>query len=317
MERVVVLGGGGFIGSHLVAFLKEKGYFVRAVDIDFPDIRREWWSQADSIKELDITSLERAKEAIWGYDWVFHLAADMGGVGYFTSHDYYPYINNQRMNLNVLDACEYTGVKRLFFSSSACIYPIHLQKDVNKPFIASEDQIFPAHSDQMYGWDKLMMTLLCERSFLDARVGIFHTIYGEGQEWEGERAKFPPTITKKVLESKRTGEPIKIWGDGSQMRTFCYIDDAVQKIYEIMTNEYQGAVNVAGDELVSVKETAETLCDIAGIDPQFIYEGNKPSGVLARGASQTKWNSTYAYRNQYSIKDGFSKLYAWLKGLDI
>jgi len=309
--RIVVLGGGGFIGSHLVSFLKEKGHFVRAVDIDFPEIRREWWSKADNKKLLDLRDYEQTVYAIIGYDYVYQLAADMGGVGFFSKHDYYPYIHNQQMNLNVLKASEELGVKRLFFSSSACIYPTHLQKDVSNPLKCSEDAVFPANSDQMYGWDKLMMTMLCERSPLDARVGIFHTIYGEGQEWEGERAKFPPTIAHKALKAKESGQ-IKIWGDGSQLRTFLYIQDALEKIYEIMTSRYYGPVNVAGDELYSVTQTAKICCDILGIDPKIVYEGDRPSGVLARDVNQFKWNKNYKYRNQFNQRKGFERLIQWL-----
>jgi GDP-D-mannose 3', 5'-epimerase len=310
--KVVVLGGGGFIGSHLVSFLKGKGYYVRAVDIDFPEIRREWWSKADNLKQFDLRDYDQVVKAISGYDHVYQLAADMGGVGFFSKHDYYPYIHNQQMNLNVLKACEELGVKRLFFSSSACIYPTHLQKDVNNPLRCSEDAIFPANSDQMYGWDKLMMTMLCERSPLDARVGIFHTIYGEGQEWEGERAKFPPTIAHKGIKALATNQ-IDIWGDGSQLRTFLYIDDAVEKIYEIMTTEYHGPVNVAGDQLVSVTETAKVVCSILGIDPKFNYQPAKPSGVMARDADQTKWYQYHTYRNKFTIKQGFERLISWLR----
>lgn len=313
MERIVILGGGGFIGSHLASFLKDKGYFVRVIDIEFPEIRREWWGKADCIKYYDLREYSQTIDAISGYDWVFHLSADMGGVGYFTSHDYYPYLNNQQMNINVLRACEELEVKRVFFSSSACIYPTHLQRDVNCPLKCSEEHIFPANSDQMYGWDKLMMTMLCERSPIDARVGIFHTIYGEGQEWEGVRAKFPPTIAKKAIDSKSTNE-LRIWGDGKQLRTFLYVDDATEKIFEVMSkDEYYGAVNIAGDELVNVHETAKMACEIVGVDPLFFYEQDKPSGVLARDVDQTKWNQHYIYRNKYSLRDGFENLIWWLE----
>lgn len=314
MERIVITGGGGFIGSHLAAFLKSKGHFVRVVDIEFPELRKKWWGQADEVLEMDLRDFDNSLRAVSSMDWVFHLAADMGGVGYFTSHDYYPYINNQTMNLNILKACEQSFIAKLFFSSSACIYPIHLQKDVSNPLKCSEDAIFPANSDQMYGWDKLMMTMLCQRSPLDTRVGIFHTIYGEGQEWEGERAKFPPTIVKKVLEARKTNQ-VEIWGDGSQLRTFLYIDDAVEKIYEIMTKEYRSPVNVAGDELVSVIDTAKMVSQIVGIKPFYVCKDDKPSGVLARDVDQTRWNSTYTYRNKYSVKDGFAKLVTWIEGL--
>lgn len=314
MELVVVAGAGGFIGSHMVAYLKEKGHFVRAVDIEFPEIRKEWWQQADEIIKADMRDINNVIDVIKDVDWVIWLCSDMGGVYYFHTHDYSPFLNNMQMDMNILRAIEALGgQKRLFYSSSACIYPTHLQKDTCNPFIASEDKIFPASSDQMYGWEKLMMTMLCERSPIDARVGIFHTIYGPGQEWEGERAKFPPSIAYKALKAKKTGKKIKIWGNGSQLRTFCYIKDALEKIYLILTQEYHGPVNVAGNELVSVIDTAELLCEIVDIPKKFEYESSKPSGVLARGANNNKFESLYGYKNNYSLKNGFSEVVEWMK----
>lgn len=306
MESVVILGGGGFIGSHVVAYLKDKGYFVRAVDIDFPELRSHWWSKADEVRLFDLRSQKAVKTALDGMDWVFHFASDMGGVGYFHKYDYTPFLNNMQMDLNVLREI---GDRRLFYSSSACIYPTHIQRDVTNVPKLSEDMIFPANSDQMYGWEKLMMTMLCQRSNQDTRVGIFHTIFGEGQEFEGERAKFPPTIVKKVIDSR--GE-LKLWGDGSQIRTYLYINDAVEKIYRIMTMPYSGPVNVAGDEEISVIDTANMVLEIAGKKADFIFEGDKPSGVLARGVNNDKFIRRYGYQNKYTLRMGFERLYEWL-----
>lgn len=303
MESVIVLGGGGFIGSHMVKYLKDKGHAVTAVDIQFPDLRKQWWSLADDICIADLRVKSTVEDLIQGYDWVFHFAADMGGVGYFTAHDYYPYLNNQQMNLNVLQAVEKTGA-RLFFSSSACAYPTHLQQDPKHPAKLSENMLFPANSDQMYGWDKLMMTMLCQRAPIDARVGIFHTIYGPGQESEGERAKFPPTIVKKALDAVKTGK-LELWGDGKQKRTYLYINDALEKIYRIMTMPYSGPVNVAGDECVSVTETAKLVCWLLGISPDFIYTSAKPSGVLGRDVDNSLFLERYRYKNQFTLEHGF------------
>lgn len=314
MERVVICGAGGFIGSHMVAFLKKRGHFVRAVDIEFPEIRRHWWQQADEVVTTDMRVIDEVSEVVKDMDWVVWLCSDMGGVYYFHTHDYTPFIHNMQMDMNILQVLQvHGGKKRLFYSSSACIYPTHLQKDISEPFLASENEIFPANSDQMYGWEKLMMTMLCERSGLDARVGIFHTIYGPGQEWEGERAKFPPSIAYKAIKAKKTGEKIKLWGNGSQLRTFCYIKDATEKIYKILTQNYHGPVNVAGDELVSVLNTAELLCEIVDIPKQFEYEDSRPSGVLARGADNSKFESLYAYKNKYSLRDGFTEVVEWMQ----
>jgi len=310
--KVLVAGGGGFIGSHLASYLKDKGYFVRVVDIHFPQIRKEWWSKADEVVNLDMRDYVNVIKVTRDIDWVCWLCSDMGGVGYFSTHDYYPYLNNMTMDMNILKACEFNGVKRLFYSSSACIYPTHLQQDPSKPLMLKEDMIFPANSDLMYGWEKLMMTMLCERSPLDARVGIFHTIYGEGQEWDGERAKFPPSITRKVLEADKV---VKLWGDGQQIRTYLFIDDAVEKIYRILTMPYSGPVNVGADEITSVRDTAKLLCEIAGKECTFEFENDKPSGVLGRGVDNSEFIRRYGYHNQYSLRDGFTRMYNWLKGI--
>ena len=315
MGKAVVLGGKGFIGSRLAAFLKEKGYFVRVVDIRDNDDTREWWSKADEIVTRDLRNYGDAMLSVRGMDIVFHLAANMGGVGFFTANDYYPFFDNMRMSLNVLQACEKESVPKLFYSSSACVYPTHIQRDVKSVPALKEDMIFPANSDQMYGWEKLMTLMLCQRSPVDCRVGIFHTIFGEGQEITGDRVKFPPAIVSKVIEAKKTGK-LKIWGDGSQLRTFLYIEDALNMIHEVVTmprENYLGPVNIAAEEVVSVKEIAEHLCSYASIDPEYIYESDKPSGVLARGVDLTRFHSYSPYTHQYTTKQGFERLYDYLK----
>lgn len=315
MAKVVVLGGQGFIGSRIAAFLKSKGLWVRVIDIRRNEETKQWWSQADEIITRDLRNYGDAKLSVSGMDLVFHLAANMGGVGFFTSNDYYPFFDNMRMSLNVLQACEGEGVKQMFFSSSACVYPTHIQKDINEAPNLSEDMIFPANSDQMYGWEKLMTLMLCQRSPVDCRVGIFHTIFGEGQEIVGDRVKFPPAIVAKVIEAERTGE-LRIWGDGSQLRTFLYIEDALNMVWEIMMmpkDKYKGAVNIASPELVSVREIAEFLCDYANIKPSFIYEKDKPSGVMARGVDLSKFKSYSDYRHKFTTKDGFIRLFNYIK----
>lgn len=316
METVTVLGAGGFIGCNMVSFLKEKGYYVRAVDVVFPEERKEKFDCADQVELLDLRDPFQARVAVAGSDWVINFAADMGGVGYFHAHDYNPFINNMLINAYVLKACEHAKVKRLFFSSSACIYPIHLQQDVKNVPSFSEDMIYPANSDQMYGWEKLMTLRLCERAPFDARVGILHTVFGPFQEIQGERMKFPTAITTKVIQSKKDGKPIEIWGDGSQVRSYCYIDDALEKIYRVISSDnYEGPVNIGSDEAVSVEEVAIMLCKMLGVKQNFSFNPQKPSGVLARNSNNSKFEKLYGYRNRVSTKEGFRRLAEWIESL--
>lgn len=313
--RYLVTGANGFLGSRMVAFLKERGHWVRAVDIDnekFPQ-RRVWRDQADEVLRRDLRNPDEARDAVEGMDITYHYSADMGGVGYFSQANYTPYLNNTRMDLNMVEASVDAGVKRMFFSSSACAYPIYLQEDEGETLGLAEDQLLPAEADQMYGWEKLMMILLAPHAPLDLRIGIFHTIFGPGQETTGQRAKFPPTIVQKVIDSKRTGSPIEIWGNGRQTRTFLYIEDALEKIYEVMTAEdYWGPVNIAADEIVTVRQCADWLCDYAGIEPTYVFNSDKPSGVLARGADNSKFYQHYAYHNRFTTREGFERFYDYL-----
>lgn len=308
--RVAVLGGGGFIGSNLARLLKQNGHWVRLVDKAFFGYRQPLYSFADEIMELDLQDLPNTLRAVRGVDWVVQLAADMGGVGFFSSNDYYPYMTNATINFNVLRACKATDIQRLFFAASACVYPTHLGTTADSPWLR-EDMIYPANCDMSYGWEKLMMLRLCERAPFDARVGIFDTIYGPYQEKEGDRMKFPTAIATKVLK----GNPIEVWGDGSQQRVFLYIDDAVTKIYQILTEDYHGPVNVCSTEIVTVKQIADLCCEIVGIVPDYQFKLDAPVGVSSRKSSDEKWMKHYKTSPTVDSREGFKQLIQWLQDL--
>lgn len=289
MTKIVILGAKGFIGSHISYYLKKKGYQIK------------------DVFGVDLRDFNQVTKVIDKGDIVFHFAADMGGVGYFSKQNYYPFINNMLIDLNVLKACEKKGAKRLFYPSSACAYP-------PSTLPLTETMLDnPANPDKIYGWEKLTMIKLCRNSPIDVRVGILHTIFGEDQEWKGEKAKFPPSIVYKALLARKTGK-IEIWGNGLQTRTFLYIDDAVEKMFEVtMSNKYYGEVNISSDEIVTVKQSVDWVCDYLGIKPKYIYNKKKPTGIQHRGVDNTKFDSHYKFRSRYSTKQGFYKLVDWMK----
>ena len=312
--NVAILGAGGFIGCNLIPYLKDKGHYVVAVDIEFPEFREPQWTKADVIVRGDLRNYANVLDSLThNIDWVIQLAADMGGVGYFHGgHDYYPYLNSHQINLNVLRAVEDLAIPRLFFAASACVYPIHINDNLGSPLL-TEDMIYPANCDMNYGWEKLMMMRLCENAPFDARVGIFDTIYGPYQEMNGERMKFPTAIATKVL-AKKDMQPIDIWGDGTQQRMFLYIDDALEKIYSVLsTDNYTGPVNICSNEMVTIKQIADICCEIADKDKQYNFQLDKPVGVLSRRSSDEKWNKDYGIPNKVGPEEGFRRLIKWLR----
>jgi GDP-D-mannose 3',5'-epimerase len=312
--RMAVTGASGFLGSHMVAFLKEKHHWVRAI-IRTPNREtKKLYNQANEVVSTNLSNEKSTIAALKHVDYVFHFAADMGGVGYFSQAQYVPFVGNMRMDLNILAACEANHVKRLFYPSSACAYPIDAAQRFKRTPKLRETMFLPANPDQMYGWEKLTMLLLSAHAPIETRVGVLHTIFGPGQEGTGKRAKFPAAITHKVIEAAASNSPIHIWGNGKQIRTFLYITDALEKMYEVMMHEkYFGPVNISADEQVTVVQCATWVCELAGIKPKFIFEKNKPTGVLLRGVDNSKFAKHYRYRNKVRTKEGFTLLYNHIK----
>lgn len=292
--NITVTGANGFLGSHMCSLLKVKGHTVIPV------------------KNVDLRIKSEAEKAIPECDLIMHFAADMGGVGYFSKYQYHPFINNMQIDINLMELCTKKSIPRLFYPSSACVYPTYEMKMKNNKL--TENLLSqPALPDQMYGWEKYVITKLSQYTSFEMRVGILHTIYGEGQAWDGEKSKFPPAVTAKVIRNKKYGDPIVIWGNGTQRRTFLYISDAVEMIYEIaISKHYSGPVNVSSIEDVSVKECVKMLMEYAEITDSVSYDVSKPSGAKFRGADMSKYLKNYTYRQKVSIKEGFIKLYNWM-----
>lgn len=311
---ITVTGAAGFIGSNMVAFLKKRGHTVRAVDLRKNPVNDYLYGKADEFVLADLRNPQKAHSVVKQSTMVFHFAANMGGVGFFHTYNFQPFIDNMRMDMNLIEGCQKHGVSRMFYSASACAYPTHVMGKEGKPVRLTEEQLIPANSDQMYGWEKLMMILLSKEAPVDVRVGIFDTIFGDNQEWEGERAKFPPTIVGKVIRAAQDKKPIQIWGNGKQMRSFLYISDAVEKMYEVMMADANyGPVNIASDETVTVQQCADWLCEFADITSRYDYDLSKPVGVVSRGISTEKFKKHFSYRDKVPTKEGFFRVYEYLK----
>lgn len=312
MAKCLITGGGGFIGSNMIGFLKKRGHYVRIIDKQFPDMRADLFREADEIIAGDLRNIDTAILALNDSEWVFHFAADMGGVGYFYDKDFHPYLGNMQIDINVLRAAEFQQIERMYYASSACIYPISRMNKKQIP-IFKETDIFPADPDQYYGWQKLQTTLLCGKAPFDARVGIQHTIYGPYQEIEGPRMKFPTAIATKVIDSKKTGKPIEIWGDGEQIRTFEYIDDCLEKIYLVMTEDYHGPVNIGSDINQSVVEIADLCCTIVNTPRNYKFNLDMPRGAMSRGCDNTLFEKLYKYKSLDTVDVGFKKMIEWIQ----
>ncbi len=311
--KVLVTGAGGFIGSHLVTFLKEKGYWVRGADLKYPEFSE---TDADEFAILDLRRWEPCLKATKDVDEVYALAADMGGMGFISAHHAQILYNNSLINLHTLDAARENGVKRYLYTSSACIYPEHLQEQTNVVPLKEEDA-YPAYPQDAYGWEKLVSERLCmhyrEDYGIETRTVRFHNIFGEKGTWEGGREKAPAAMCRKIATAKLTGDPtIEIWGDGNQTRSFCYIDDCVDGLYRLMRSDFYGPLNLGQDRMVTINELADMVAQVADfkIEKKHI---DGPQGVRGRNSDNTKLRQVLGWEPAISLEDGLVTTYAWIE----
>jgi len=307
MRRALVCGAGGFVGGHLVERLKADGYWVRGVDIKFPEFRQ---TAADQFRILDLRDYEHAMEAVREVDEVYQLAADMGGMGFISAAECKIMRNNALINSNMLDAAAHEGrVAQYFFSSSVCVYR---DMEPGEPPMA-EDGAYPAMPHNEYGWEKLYaerMALAYARRYpLKVRIARFQNTYGPYGTWTGGREKAPAAICRKVAEAG-PGDAVEVWGDGTAVRNYTYVDDLVDGIVRLMRSDLEGPVNIGSQEYVTVDELVETVARVAGKDVRIKHVPG-PVGVQSRNFATNRIESI-GWQPRYALEEGLAQTYPWV-----
>ena len=312
--RYCVTGAGGFIGHHLVTHLRNLGHWVRGVDIKRPEYTAV---DADQFILGDLRDKETALEAMADVDRVFHLAADMGGIGWISTHHAEILSNSLLIDLNTIMAAKEMGVKRFLFSSSACVYPEYNQETTDAAPL-KESEVYPALPEAAYGWGKLTTEKLCEHFQkdygLETRVTRFHNVYGPEETWDGGREKAPAAISRKIALAKlRDERSIEVWGDGLQRRSFVYVTDVVKGLCKLMDSEYSGAVNIGNDYTVSINELVLMLSKIADwpvsmehIDGHLGVRGRNSDNTLARKVLK-------GWQPEVGLMTGLTTVYKWIE----
>lgn len=313
MKTALVCGAGGFIGSHLVTRLKEEGFWVRGVDLKYPDFSA---TTADDFVIGDLRNQTLVDRIIdQQFDEIYQLAADMGGAGYiFTGENDADIMHNSAtINLNVLEACRKRNNKNIFYSSSACMYPEHNQLDPDNPNCA-EDSAYPANPDSEYGWEKLFserLYLAYNRNHgMNCRVARYHNIFGPEGTWDGGKEKAPAAICRKVAMADDVGI-IDIWGDGKQTRSFLYIDECIEGTLRLMRSEFEGPVNIGSDEMVTINQLVHLVAKIARKQIN-INHVDGPLGVAGRNSDNRLIEQKLGWAPSMSLESGLERSYEWI-----
>ncbi len=315
MKKIVITGAGGFIAGHLVKELIKNGHIIRAVDIK---PLNEWYQVSDEADNLvlDLRLRENCYYAVNGYNEVFNLAADMGGMGFIENNKAACMIS-VLINTHLLIASRDCGIERFFYASSACVYNGEKQTDPNNPGLKESDA-YPALAEDGYGWEKLFSERMCRHFMEDfgltARVTRFHNVYGPFGTFDGGREKAPAAICRKVIEASITGhKEITIWGDGRQTRSFMYIDDCIKGILDIMYSNIEEPINLGSSEMVSINELVDIVEDIAGNKLERKYDLDAPKGVRGRNSENTLIKQYLNWEPSIPLRKGMKKTYDWIK----
>ncbi len=313
MKKALVCGAGGFIGGHLVKRLKREGFWVRGVDVKNSEFGE---TQADDFVLGDLRDPGVCRGVVdQVFDEVYQLAADMGGAGFvFTGNNDADIMHNSALiNLNILDACHKRACKRIFYSSSACMYPEYNQLDPENPK-TSEDSAYPAQPDSEYGWEKLFserLYLAYRRNHgLEVRIARYHNIFGPEGTWTGGREKAPAALCRKVAEANEGGQ-IEIWGDGQQTRSFLYVDECLEGSTRLMRSDFTGPVNIGSEEMVTIDQLAKMIMDVAG-KKQSIRHIPGPLGVRGRNSDNALIREALHWQPSRPLIDGLKHTYPWI-----
>jgi nucleoside-diphosphate-sugar epimerase len=312
-RRVLVTGAGGFIGHHLITELKRRGHWVRGVDLKLPEYEA---THADEFELLDLRRWADCLQATRNVEDVYALAADMGGMGFISSHHAEILHNNVLINTHTIEAARRNGIRRYLYTSSACVYPEYRQTDAQIAPLR-EDEAYPAAPQDAYGWEKLITERLCqhyrEDYGLDVRIVRFHNIFGPLGTWDGGREKAPAALCRKVATAKLTGtHEIDVWGDGNQTRSFCYIDDCVEGLIRLMQSGFIDPLNLGQDRMVTINELARIIARCADVE-LTIRHIDGPQGVRGRNSDNTRLRRVLEWEPRISLEEGLQRTYLWIE----